>query len=95
MLEVDQVHEIKKLFGRGLSIHQIVKQTGFARNTVRRYLRGKGVPGVYQLKEPKPQPVIGTVAGVVTELLVAEKEAHTPRRYRRTVFRANPVSFTI
>ena len=87
MLEVDQVHEIKKLFGRGLSIHQIVKQTGFARNTVRRYLRGKGVPGVYQLKEPKPQPVIGTVAGVVTELLVAEKEAHTPRKQKLSAAR--------
>ena len=87
MLEVDQVHEIKKLFGRGLSIHQIVKETGFARNTVRRYLRGKGVPGVYQLKEPKPQPVVGTVAGVVTRLLVAEKEAHTPRKQKLSAAR--------
>jgi transposase len=87
MLEVDQVHECKKLNGQGMPIRQIVKETGFARNTVRRYLRGEAVPGVYQLKKSKPRPVIGSVIKVVTELLVAEKEAHTPRKQRLSAAR--------
>ncbi|HHM12049.1 MAG TPA: transposase [Planctomycetaceae bacterium] len=87
MLRVDQVQKCKQLNGQGMAIRQIVKETGIARNTVRRYLRGEAVPGVYQLKKSKPQPVTGSGIEVVSELLCDEKEAHTPRKQKLSAAR--------
>lgn len=91
MLRVDQVQECKKLFGQGMSIRQIAVQVSRSRNTVRRYVRGKAVPGVYQLKKPKAQPVIDSVAPQVKAMLAAEKEACVPRKQRLTAARIHRI----
>ena len=87
MLRVDQIQECKKLFGQGLSIRQIARQVSRSRNTVRRYLRGNAVPGIYQLKKPKSQPVIDRIAPRVKAMLVAERETCVPRKQRLTAAR--------
>ncbi len=87
MLEVDQVHECKKLAAQDVSIRQISVRLGIARNTVRRYLRGNAVPGVYHLAKPRKQPVIGRVSGVVKALLRSEREDGVPRKQRLTAAR--------
>ena len=40
MLEQDETMEVKVLARRGMSIKAIVRQTGFARGTVRKYSLG-------------------------------------------------------
>lgn len=85
MLEVNQVHECRKLSGQGVSIRQIAAQLDVSRNTVRRYLRG-AVAGV-QTKSRRAQPVIGEVSVIVTQILKREKEDCTPRKQRLTAAR--------
>ena len=87
MLEVDQVHECKKLAGQEVPIRQIAAQLGVSRNTVRRYLRGEGVPGVYQLKKPRVRPVMGGVVDLVKDLLKSERESGVPRKQHLTAAR--------
>lgn len=87
MLEVDQVHECKRLFGQRVSVRQIASRMRISRNTVRRYLRGEAVPGVYRLKEPKPRPVMGKVLGTIRELLASERATGVPRKQRLTAAR--------
>jgi len=82
MLEVDQVHECKKLAGQGVSIRQISVQLEVSRNTVRRYLRGKAVPGVYQSKQPRARPVVAGVVDIVKGLLTTERRDGVPRKQR-------------
>lgn len=86
MLEVDQVHECRKLSGQGVPIRQIAAQLGVSRNTVRRYLRGAPA-GVYQLQSRRIQPVIDQVSGIVRQILKEEKEACVPRKQRITAAR--------
>ena len=62
MIEVSQVLECKQLHGQGASIREISQKVGISRNTVRRYLRGDGTPGKYQMARPRPQPARGPIA---------------------------------
>lgn len=87
MLEVDQVTELKKLAGQGMAIRQIARQLNISKNTVRRYVRGDGVPGKYTLSEPRPRPVTGQQSKVVEAMLRAEREAATPRKQLLTAAR--------
>ena len=59
MLEVNQVLECKQLFGRGVPIREISRRLEVSRNTVRRYVRGVGKPGVYKMQNPRSQPLPG------------------------------------
>lgn len=84
MIEVSQVLECKQLRSQGASIRSISKKMGISRNTVRRYLRGTGVPGRYQMKTPRRQPVRDAIRERVRDLLVAERDKETPRKQRLT-----------
>lgn len=46
------MHTIHELAAQGVSLHQIARQLGLARNTVRKYVRGAAVPAA---RPPKPQ----------------------------------------
>ena len=87
MIEVSQVLECKQLHGRGASIRSISRKLGISRNTVRRYLRGEGLPGRYQMTSPRPQPTRDLIRDRVRELLATEREKATPRKQRLTAAR--------
>ena len=87
MIEVSQVLNIKQLSAQGMSIRKIAKETGVARNTVKRYLHGRAMPGVYQRAVRRSQPVRDAIRPKVYQLLQAEKEAGAPRKQRLTAAR--------
>jgi len=87
MIEVSQVLKCKQLRSQGESIRGISKAIGASRNTVRRYLRGEGIPGTYKMKESRPQPARDAIRERVRELLVTEREKETPRKQRLTAAR--------
>ena len=89
MIEVSQVLECKQLRSQGASVRAISHQLGISRNTVRRYLRGEGSPGAYQMQSPRPRPVRDAIGERVCELLVAERERRTPRKQRLTAARVH------
>lgn len=91
MIEVSQVLECKQLRGQGASIRAISRALGISRNTVRRYLRGEGLPGSYQMSTPRPQPVRDEIRARVRELLVTEQEKATPRKQRLTAARIHRI----
>lgn len=91
MIEMSQVLECKQLHGRGVSIRSISGKLGISRNTVRRYLRGVGLPGKYQMTSPRPQPVRDALRDRVRELLVTERERQTPRKQRLTAARIHRI----
>jgi len=91
MIEVSQVLECKQLHGRGASIRSSSRQLGISRNTVRRYLRGEGIPGRYQMTSPRPQPTREVIRDRVVELLRAEGEKGTPRKQRLTAARIHRI----
>ena len=87
MIEVNQVLECKQMEAGGESIREISRRLEISRNTVRRYLRGVGKPGVYQMEEPRPQPARERVRAKIRDLLVTEQERSTPRKQRLTAAR--------
>lgn len=87
MIEVSQVLKCKQLRSQGASIRGISKTIGVSRNTVRRYLRGDGLPGKYMMKESRAQPARDGIRERVRELLVTEREKETPRKQRLTAAR--------
>jgi len=91
MIEVSQVLECKQLRSQGASVRAISRQLGISRNTVRRYLRGEGSPGRYQMTSPRPQPARERIGDRVRELLVGERERRTPRKQRLTAARIHRI----
>jgi transposase len=87
MIEVSQVLECKQLRHQGASIRAISQQLGISRNTVRRYLRWEGSPGVYEMNDSRAQPVRAPIRERIRELLVAERLKATPRKQRLTAAR--------
>jgi len=87
MLEVSQVEECKRLFAQRVPIRQIAERLEIARNTVRGYLRGERLPGQYQQRTARRQPVRAEIEGRVRSLLEEEKERETPRKQRLTAKR--------
>ena len=71
----------------GKSIHQISKDTGHDRKTIRKVLGGE--PRGYSPRQQQPYPVLGPYLGIIDEWLKADKEQtkkqrHTARRiYKR------------
>lgn len=86
MLEVDQVHECKRLFGREVPIREIARRLAISRNTVRRYLRG-APPGRYVLSEERKAPAQERIRARVEQMLDDEAAAETPRKQRLTAAR--------
>lgn len=80
VLEVNQVLECKQLFGRGVPIREISRKLEVSRNTVRRYVRGVGKPGAYQMENPRSQPVRDLVRERIREFLETERSKSTPRK---------------
>jgi transposase len=91
MIEVSQVLECKQLHVRGTSLREISRKLGISRNTVRRYLRGAGLPGAYQMTSPRPQPARDAIRERVRELLTKEREKKTPRKQRLTAARIHRI----
>jgi transposase len=56
MLRSRTVHTIHELRAQGVSLHQIARQLGLARNTVRKYVRGAAVPAARPPKSQKLDP---------------------------------------
>ena len=84
MLEVDQVHECKRLSGKGVSLREISRKLGVSRNTVRRYVRDGKMPGRYGQDSKRGAPVREQIEPIVRELLQRERDAGTPRKQRLT-----------
>lgn len=84
MLEVDQVHECKRLIGEGMSIRGVARQLCVSRNTVRRYVRDGKEPGRYEQSARRAQPVRDRIRGRVAALLDEEHRNGTPRKQRLT-----------
>ncbi len=63
---------VRQLHRQGVSIHGIVRQTGFARNTVRRWLRTTSPAG-------ETTHVVSAVPGMETSAGVAPAEEYRPR----------------
>ncbi len=56
MLRSRTVHTIHELATQGTSIHQIARDLGLARNTVRKYLRGKPTAAARPRRASKLDP---------------------------------------
>lgn len=67
----------------GKSIHQISKETGHDRKTIRKVLREE--PYEYSQREEQPYPVLGPYQGIIDEWLKADKEQ--PKKQRHTARR--------
>jgi transposase len=68
----------------GKPIKQIVRETGLARNTIRKYIRDPKQPA-YNRVEPYARPVLGDFTGLVDEIV--KKDREMPRRERHTAKR--------
>jgi len=90
MITVDQYHYIRmanKNYGK--SIREIVRETGHARNTVRKALRGEE-PG-YHLSSPRRRPVIVISNFMISSVLfVVIKKNHRPHGKTRKQARMSP-----
>ena len=84
---MDQVRECKQLYAHGTSIRQIVRNTGIARNTVRRYVRGEATPGVYTMASARAQPARAKIRARVVSILEEEKRSCAPKKQRLTAAR--------
>jgi transposase len=86
MLKVGQVVDIKALHLQGLSIRQIAAQTGLARNTIRKVLRGQ-----HPLKcQATPRP--GKLAGFTDYL--QGRVAEFPLSAVRLLDEIRPMGYT-
>jgi len=91
MLEMANIEFIRKqYYVKGKSIRQISRETGYARQTVRKAIDSTEIPK-YQMKEPKPKPVIDSVKEIIVAWLkedenAPQKQKHSARRiYERLV----------
>jgi len=74
-----------------MAIRKIAATLGIARNTVRGYVRGETIPGKYELRASRTQPVQEEVRERVRTLLVDEKAKVTPRKQRLTAARIHRI----
>jgi transposase len=71
----------KRVYGK--SIHQISKDTGHSRNTIRKVLREE--PYGYSTRERQPYPVLEPYLGIIDSWLERDKEQ--PKKQRHTAIR--------
>ncbi len=84
MIEVVDKDIIRRLhLVQGWSERRIARELGFARETVRKYLREESdtVPR-YQMTKPRAKPVIDAVLPLIRQWLA--DDAQQPRKQRRT-----------
>ena len=86
MIGVSQVHECIRRWNEGVPIRTIARETGIARNTIRRYIRG-AEPEKYKLAGERPAPVQERCRGRIRQLLKDEIDLETPRKQRLTAAR--------
>jgi transposase len=88
MKKVEDYEQIRKaFFVEGLSIRAIHRKLHVDRNTIRKAIV-EPVPKPYQLKQPRPAPVLGPYHARIQELL--EESTKLPRKQRytaHTIFR--------
>ena len=94
MLEVDQVRDCKRFYAQGRSIRGIARELNISRNTVRCYLRGERLPGLYLMERQRRQPVKEILRPFVLALLQEEKESKAPRKQRLTASRIHRLLIT-
>jgi transposase len=79
MLRMDQVHVIRhKVLVEGHSIRAVARQMGISRNTVSKYLKVSEPKRI--VSQPKPSPVMETVAPRIEELLEHWRGRTTPKQ---------------
>src|SRR5215203_4302684 len=79
MLRMDQVHVIRhKVLVEGQSIRAVARQMGISRNTVSKYLKVSESKRI--VSQPKPSPVMETVAPRIEELLEEWRGRTTPKQ---------------
>jgi len=81
MKKYEYVRSAHRVYGK--SIHQISKDTGHDRKTIRKVLRQE--PYGYSQREHQPYPVLGAYLGVIDGWLDADKEQ--PKKQRHTARR--------
>jgi transposase len=81
MKKYEYIRSAKRVYGK--SIHQISKETGHDRKTIRKVLRGE--PYEYSHRERQPYPVLGAHLNTIDEWLTADKEQ--PKKQRHTARR--------
>src|SRR5689334_8533050 len=67
MLRSRTVHTIHELAAQGVSLHEIARKLGLARNTVRKYVRGAAVPAARPPKPMKLDPFKDLIRGWVQD----------------------------
>ncbi len=85
MITMEKLGRLRRLYFRdGLSLSEIARKTGFARNTVKTWLKaGEGVEPKYRRREG--QTKIASYAALLTKAL--ETDARRPKRDRRSALR--------
>ena len=85
MITMEKLGRLRRLYYRdGLTLSGIARKTGFARNTVKRWLKaGEGVEPRY--RRGKGQTKISSFAALLTKAL--ETDAHRPKRDRRSALK--------
>jgi transposase len=79
MLRMDQVHVIRhKVLVEGQSMRAVARQMGISRNTVSKYLKVSEPKRI--VSQPKPSPVMETVALRIEELLEHWRGRTTPKQ---------------
>jgi transposase len=79
MLRMDQVHVIRhKVLVEGQSVRAVARQMGISRNTVSKYLKVSEPKRM--VSQPKPSPVMETVAPRIEELLEHWRGRTTPKQ---------------
>ncbi len=78
-MRMDQVHVIRhKVLVEGQSIRSVARQMGISRNTVSKYLKVSEPKRI--VSQPKPSPVMDTVAPRIEELLEQWRGRTTPKQ---------------
>jgi transposase len=85
MITVDRKEQIRRAFYvEGQSIRQIRRETGHHRQTIRKALEDGEVPR-YNLKRPRPSPVLDPVKPIIDQWL--REDESRPRKQRHTAKR--------
>ena len=85
MITMEKLGRLRRLYFRdGLTLSEVARKTGFARNTVKRWLKaGEGVEPRYRRR--KGETKISPFAAVLTKAL--ETDARRPKRDRRSALK--------
>jgi len=81
MLSVDQRAEIRRAYYvEKKSLRQIARETGYARETIKKALESAG-PVTYTLRKPRPAPVLGPYKERIEEMLAENERLPHKQRY--------------